>query len=117
MNNEINQLFANQKEIVATAPTSIYGTEDVLNIIESLKQKTLIEVEKQHVVLTKANVIEAVKDAIYQFDFNEFVSSEPELCGGYGAGGFSLEINTSFDDHEFVREFIEVLNDYLSPNK
>jgi hypothetical protein len=116
MNNEINQLFANQKEIVAVAPTSIYSTEDVLNIIESLKQKTLIEVEKQPIVLTKANVIEAVKDAIYQFDFNEFVSSEPELCGAYG-DSFSLEINTSFDDHEFVREFIEVLNDYLSPNK
>lgn len=68
--------------------------EDVLTILNQIQNGYSED------VISKT--LEAV---LSNFEYDEFVNSEPELHGSYG-DSYSLEMNTSFDDREFKRCFV-----------
>lgn len=78
MNEQINLLFDTTKETVNSSLSTIYSKEDVLNIIESLKQKTLlIEDEKPEVNFDEiADVIVRALDSTYQYELIDTSSAE-----------------------------------------
>lgn len=109
----INKLFEEQQQKVTNSLSSIYSKEDVLFIIESLRQQTIATKESTS-SYDRAYILNQVEDLIDNFDFEPAISVEPELCGGFGSG-FSLEINTEFDVDGFKRDFISELEDYFTP--
>lgn len=110
----INKLFEEQQQKVTNSLSSIYSKEDILFIIESLRQQTIATKESTS-GYNKEYILTAVKDLIDNFDFEPHVSTEPELCGGFGSS-YSLEINAEFDADNFKRDFISELEDYFTSN-
>lgn len=78
MNEQINELFDTTKESINNALSTIYSKEDVLNIIESLKQKTLlIEDEKPEVNFDEiADAIVRALDSTPQYTLIDTSSAE-----------------------------------------
>lgn len=109
----INKLFEEQKEKVTNSLSSIYSKEDVLFIIESLRQQTIVAQESTS-GYNKEYILNQVEDLIDNFDFEVHVNVEPELCGEYGSR-YSLEMNTEFYTDDFKRDFISELEDYFTP--
>lgn len=109
----INKVFEEQQQKVTNSLSSIYSKEDVLFIIESLRQQTIATKESTS-DYNKEYILTSVKDLIDNFDFEIHVSAEPELCGSYG-DSYSLEMNTRFEADEFKRDFISELEDYFTP--
>lgn len=109
----INKIFEEQKEKVASSLSSIYSKEDLIFIIESLRQQTIVAQESTS-GYNKEYILNQVEDLIDNFDFEMHVSCEPELCGEYG-GRYSLEMNTEVDVDSFKRDFISELEDYFTP--
>ena len=105
----INKLFEEQQQKVTNSLSSIYSKEDVLFIIESLRQQT-IATKEQAPNFDKEYILKEVKDLIDNYDFSAYVDCEPEIQGGYG-GSYSLEMNIDFDSSGFRREFISELED------
>ena len=114
---KINELFecAIGDAINQTYP-SLYTKDDVVSLLSKLRTTVLVEASelKSTGSLYDVNAINrAVADIIDNLDFEEYITSEPELCGSYGQS-FSLEMNTSFDAYQFARQMECELTDYFN---
>ena len=118
---KINNLFDQEITKTVDAYPSIFSKDDVVNLLSSLRTNVLTEVSELKAELdsgskyTWENIDRAVNDLLDGYDYNEFIECDPELNGSYG-GNFSLDLNTSFDDYQFRRAFINELEDYFKPN-
>jgi hypothetical protein len=112
---KIDQLFISEINRVLTTFPSIYSNNDVVSLLENLKITIIDELSKTPPVTNQHDVdaiARGVLDIIDNFDFEEFISYEPELCGSWGSS-YSLEINTSFDDYQFSRQIERDVTDYF----
>ena len=77
MNEQINELFDTTKESVSSSLSTIYSKEDVLNIIESLKQKTLLveDTKKAANFDEIADAIVKVLDSNYEYTLIDLSSA------------------------------------------
>jgi hypothetical protein len=113
----INNLFDQEITKTVDAYPSIFSKDDVVNLLSSLRTNVLTEVSelKPTTEFTSKYITDSVEDLLDNFDFEEFISSEPDLCGSYG-DSFTLELNTSFDAYQFTRSFVSELTDYFKNN-
>ena len=113
----INNLFDQEITKTVDAYPSIFSKDDVVNLLSSLRTNVLTEVSelKPTTEFTSKYITDSVEDLLDNFDFEEFISSEPDLCGSYG-DSFTLELNTSFDAYQFTRSFVNELTDYFKNN-
>ncbi len=112
----INNLFDQEITKTVDAYPSIYTKDDVVSLLSKLRTVVLTEVSelKPSGSTYDVNAINrAVADIIDNIDFEEYITSEPELCGSYGQS-FSLEMNTSFDAYQFGRQIECELTDYFN---
>lgn len=116
MTPELELLFENSIDKVANNISSIYTTPDVIVILKTLRQAINELPENPALIFTKDNILESVKEVLDNVAYDEFIECEPELHGGYGSS-FSLELNTSFDEREFMRMVVSELEDYFTPNE
>lgn len=114
---KINNLFDQEITKTVDAYPSIFSKDDVVNLLSSLRTNVLTEVSELKTIteFTPKYITDSVEDLLDNFDFEEFIMSEPELCGSYGSS-FSLELNTSFDTYQFTRSFVNELTEYFKTN-
>lgn len=114
---KINNLFDQEITKTIDAYPSIFSKDDVCNLLSVLRTAVLYEVTKLKPTteFTSKYITDSVEDLLDNFDFEEFISSEPDLCGSYG-DSFTLELNTSFDAYQFTRSFVSELTDYFKNN-
>ena len=114
---KINNLFDQEITKTLDAYPSIYTKDDVVSLLSKLRTVVLTEISelKPDNVFTAKYITDSVEDLLQNFDYEEFISSEPDLCGSYGSS-FTLELNTSFDDYQFARSFTNELADYFKSN-
>ena len=112
---KIDALFISEINRVLTTFPSIYSNNDVVSLLENLKINIINELPKEEPTPSQYDV-EAISrgilDILDGFDFEEFITSEPDLCGSYGSS-FTLELNTSFDDYQFSRQIERDVIDYF----
>jgi len=113
----INNLFDQEITKTVDAYPSIYTKDDVVSLLSKLRTVVLTEVSelKPTTEFTSKYITDSVEDLLDNFDFEEFISSDPDLCGSYG-DSFTLELNTSFDAYQFTRSFVSELTDYFKNN-
>jgi hypothetical protein len=114
---KINELFecAIGDAVNQTYP-SLYTKDDVVSLLSSLRTNVLNATNELKPIGSTYDVNainRAVADIIDNLDFDEYITSEPELCGSYGQS-FSLEMNTSFDAYQFARQIECELTDYFN---
>jgi hypothetical protein len=118
---KIIELFECQIGDTTNAYPSIFSKDDVVTLLINLKAHVLKEVDELKTELdsgsryTWENIERGVNDLLDGYEYDEFIECEPELNGSYG-GSFSLDMNTSFDDYQFRKSFIQELEDYFKPN-
>jgi hypothetical protein len=114
---KINNLFDQEITKTVDAYPSIFSKDDVVNLLSSLRTNVLneISINTPTTGFTKDHILNSVKEMLNEYSWDEFISCEPELHGSYG-DSYSLEMNTSFDEHEFKRCFISELDDYFTPD-
>lgn len=114
---KVNELFDARVDIIMDNYSSVFTKDDIVALLVSLRTDTLkaIAEEQPEAIFTADKIISAVKDALNEIPFLDFIESEPELCGGYGSN-YSIELNTTFDEDEFTRQFITDLETYFEPN-
>ena len=115
---KINNLFDQEITKTVDAYPSIYTKDDVVSLLSKLRTVVLTEVSELKPVgnvFTAKYITDSVEDLLQNFDYEEFISSEPDLCGSYGSS-FTLELNTSFDDYQFAKSFTNELTDYFKSN-
>lgn len=116
MTQEQTELFELEISKVHNSISSIFSKEDVINLLTAM-QKQFNELPKeQPEQFTKQYVLDALEEALNDFEYDEFVSCEPELQGAYG-DSYSLEMHTSFDEREFKRSLLIDLENYLTPTE
>jgi hypothetical protein len=101
---------------VFNSPSSIFAKEDVTGLLTYLQKEFIKLSEPQPEQFAKRYILDTLEEVLNEFEYDEFVSCEPELQGSYG-GSFSLEMNPSFDDHEFKRSLLIDLENYLTPTE
>jgi hypothetical protein len=114
----INNLFDQEITKTMDAYPSIYTKDDVVSLLSKLRTVVLTEVSELKPtdnVFTAKYITDSVEDLLQNFDYEEFISSEPDLCGSYGSS-FTLELNNSFDDYQFAKSFTNELTDYFKSN-
>ena len=102
---------------VNNSTSSIFAKADVIGLLTTLNDCIceLPEVVVEPTIgYTKDQIIGAVKDILDDYDFDVYLNYEPELHGSYG-GSYSLEINATFDETQFARDFLCELPDYFTP--
>jgi hypothetical protein len=115
---KINDLFDQEITKTVDAYPSIFSKDDVVNLLTSLRTQVLMEASElktDDTVFTAKYITDSVEDLLQNFDFEEFITSEPDLCGSYGSS-FTLELNTSFDEYQFAKSFTSELTDYFRSN-
>jgi hypothetical protein len=115
---KINDLFDQEITKTLDAYPSIYTKDDVVSLLSKLRTVVLTEVSELKPVgnvFTAKYITDSIEDLLQNFDYEEFISSEPDLCGSYGSS-FTLELNTSFDDYQFAKSFTNELTDYFKSN-
>lgn len=119
MKPELELIFETQIANVAHCSSSIFSREDVIIILKTVRQyiSELPEVVQEPTNgFTHQFILNAVKDMLDNYDFDNYIEIDPELCGSYG-GSYSLEFNTRFDESQFIRDFLCELPDSLESNK
>jgi hypothetical protein len=112
---KINDLFDQEITKTVDAYPSIFSKDDVVNLLSSLRTNVLTEVSELKPASSQYDVntiTRGVLDILDGFDFEEFITSEPDLCGSYGSS-FTLELNTSFDDYQFAKQIERDVTDYF----
>lgn len=95
---------------------SLYTKDDVVSLLSSLRTHVLTAVSELKPTGSTYDVnaiSRAVADIIDNIDFDEYIYSEPELCCSYGSS-FTLELNNSFDAHQFSSQMEKELTDYFN---
>jgi hypothetical protein len=114
----INNLFDQEITKTMDAYPSIYTKDDVVSLLSKLRTVVLTEVSELKPtdnVFTAKYITDSVEDLLQNFDYEEFITSEPDLCGSYGSS-FTLELNTNFDEYQFAKSFTNELTDYFKSN-
>ena len=114
MTQELDLIFETQIANVAHCASSIFSREDVIIMLRTIRQSINDLPDPEQ--FTKRYILDTLEEVLNEFEYDEFVSCEPELHGSYG-GSFSLEMNPSFDDHEFKRSLLIDLENYLTPTE
>lgn len=114
---KINDLFDQEITKTVDAYPSIFSKDDVCNLLSALRTAVLYEATKLQSdnVFTAKYITDSVEDLLQNFDYEEFITSEPDLCGSYGSS-FTLELNTNFDEYQFARSFTNELAGYFKSN-
>jgi hypothetical protein len=119
MTQDQKTLFEVTLEKVRNSTSSIFAKEDVIGLLTTLNDSIS---ELPEVVPEPTNgfthqfILNAVKDMLDNYDFDNYIEIDPELCGSYGSS-YSLEFNTRFDESQFIRDFLCELPDFLESNK
>ena len=115
---KINELFDARVDTVFNNYSSVFTKDDVLTLLASLRTESLSAIaEEQPTTEYPADkIVRAIKDLLDEIPFLDYVSCEPELHGSYG-NSYSLEMNTTFDEDEFIRHFVTDVETYFEPNK
>jgi hypothetical protein len=111
MKEAIIEIFESTKETVNNSLSTIYSKQDVFNIIESLKQKTLlVEHEKPEVNLDEiADAIVDVLDSTYHYELID--TSSAEFTIGYDN---KVELqNVDLNSDQIATIIINKLSDIL----
>jgi hypothetical protein len=116
MTPELESIFETQIINVAHCSSSIFSREDVIIILKTVRQYINELPKAQPEQFNKQYILDTLEEVLNEFEYDEFVSCEPELQGSCG-GSFSLEMNQSFDDHEFKRSLLIDLENYLTPTE
>jgi hypothetical protein len=116
MTPQLESIFETQINNVAYCSSSIFSREDVIIILKTIRQYIDELPKEQPEQFTKQYILDTLEEALNDFEYDEFISCEPELCGSYG-DSYSLEMNTSFDDCEFKRSFLIDLENYFTPTE
>jgi hypothetical protein len=101
---------------ISNSLSSIFAKEDVIHLLTTMQGQFQSLSETQPEQFAKRYILDTLEEVLNEFEYDEFVSCEPELHGSYG-GSFSLEMNPSFDDHEFKRSLLIDLENYLTPTE
>jgi hypothetical protein len=114
---KINELFeCTIGDAINQTYPSLYTKDDVVSLLSKLRTTVLYEVSELKPsagTYYDVNAINrAIADIIDNIDFEEYITSEPDLCGSYGSS-FTLELNTSFDAYQFSRQMECELTDYF----
>jgi hypothetical protein len=115
MTQDEKTLFEVQISKVNNSASSIFSKDDVLSLLTTLQSCIADLPEVTAPTFTKDHILNSVKEMLNEYSWDEFISCEPELHGSYG-DSYSLEMNTSFEEHEFKRCFISELEDYFTPD-
>ena len=117
---KIDELFENEINGVIHSYPSIYTKDDVASLLTKLRTNILGSFVTEQLNTPSAGayydinaINRAVADIIDNIDFDEYITSEPDLCGSYGSS-FTLELNTSFDAYQFSRQMETELTDYFN---
>lgn len=116
MTQDEKTLFEVQISKVNNSAGSIFSKDDVLSLLTTLQSCIADLPQAQPEQFTKQYILDTVEEALNEFDYDEFTTFDPELQGAYGSS-WSLEINHSFNDREFKRGLLTVLEDYLTLTK
>lgn len=115
---KVNELFDARVDIIMDNYSSVFTKDDVVSLLVSLRTDTLKAIaEDQPTDQYPADkIVRAIKDLLDEIPFLDYVSCEPELQGSYG-DSYSLEMNTTFDEDEFIRHFANDVENYFVTNK
>lgn len=115
---KINELFDARVDTVCNNYSSVFTKDDVLALLASLRAESLSAIaEEQPTTEYPADkIVSAIKNLLDEVPFLDYVSCEPELHGSYG-DSYSLEMNTTFDEDEFIRHFVTDVENYFETNK
>ena len=116
MTQDQTTLFEAAISNISNSLSSIFAKEDVIHLLTTMQGQFQSLPETQPEQFTKRYILDTLEEVLNEFEYDEFVSCEPELQGSYG-GSFSLEMNPSFDDHEFKRSLLIDLENYLTPTE
>jgi hypothetical protein len=119
MTQDQKTLFEVTLEKVKNSSSSIFAKADVLGLLITLNDSIceLPEVVPPPAVgYTKEFIIETIEDMFNNYDFSQYMEYSPEINGHY-SGSFELELNGSFDEAQFLRDFLCELPDYFETNK
>jgi hypothetical protein len=116
MTPQLEELFDAKIDNILQCHSSIFLKEDVIVILKTLKESIDELPIQEPGQFTKQYILDTLEEALNDFEYDEFISCEPELCGSYG-DSYSLEMNTSFDDCEFKRSFLIDLENYFTPTE
>lgn len=115
MTQELELIFDTQITNVSKCASSIFSREDVIIILKTVRQSIHELPEVTTTGFTKEHIIDSVKELLYDHPFSDYLSCEPELSGSWG-DNYSLEMNTSFEEDDFIRSFVTELEDHFTPN-
>jgi predicted RNA binding protein with dsRBD fold (UPF0201 family) len=116
MTQDQTTLFETAISNIHNSLSSIFAKEDVIHLLTTMQSQFQSLPEAQPGSFTKQYILDTLEEALNEFDYDEFTTFDPELQGAYGSS-WSLEINHSFDDREFKRGLLTVLEDYLTPTE
>jgi len=115
MTQDQKTLFEVTLEKVNNSTSSIFAKADVLGLLITLNDSIC---ELPEVVPPPAvgydtdTILKAIKDILNNYDFDQYIDVEPELNGHF-RGGYELELNATFDETQFARDFLCELPDYF----
>jgi len=115
MTQDQKTLFEVSISKVTNSASSIFSKDDVIGLLTTLESCIADLPEVATTGFTKEHIIDSVRELLYEYPFSDHVACEPELCGSYG-DSYSLEMNTSFEEDDFIRSFVTELEDHFTPN-
>lgn len=113
MTQDQTTLFETAVSNINNSLSSIFAKEDVIHLLTTIQSQFQSLPKAQPEQFTKQYVLDTLEEALNEFDYDEFTTFDPELQDCYGSS-WSLEINHSFDDQEFKRGLLAVLDNYLT---
>jgi len=115
---KINELFDARVDTVFNNYSSVFTKDDVISLLASLRTDALTAVAEASPEpnYDADKIVSTIKDLLYEVPFLDYVGCEPELQGSYG-DSYSLEMNTTFEEDEFIRHFVNDVENYFNPNK
>ncbi len=115
MTQDEKTLFEVQISKVKNSASSIFSKDDVISLLTTLESCIAELPEVATTGFTKEHIIDSVKELLHDHPFSDYLSCEPELSGSWG-DSYSLEMNTSFEEDDFIRSFVTELEDHFTPN-
>jgi len=115
MTQDQKTLFEVSISKVKNSASSIFSKDDVIGLLTTLESCIADLPEVATTGFTKEHIIDSVRELLYEYPFSDHVACEPELNGSYG-DSYSLEMNTSFEEDDFIRSFVTELEDHFTPN-
>lgn len=115
---KINELFDARVDTVFNNYSSVFTKDDVIALLASLRTDALAAVAEasSEPNYDADKIVSTIKDLLCEVPFLDYVNCEPELQGSYG-NSYSLEMNTTFEEDEFIRHFVNDVENYFNPNK